>query len=63
MKKEIYFECDCGGKAKTKIWDLCDEENVFDAGLLAQCKFTCEECGKSYYTGDWECFCLSEDEL
>jgi hypothetical protein len=63
MKKELYFECECGGKAKVIIGDLCDEENVFDIGTISQMTFECDECGKKYYCGDWEDFCICEDEL
>lgn len=63
MEKTLYFVCECGGKAKMKVCDLADEENVFDVEILGQTIFKCEDCGKKYYTGDWEEFCISEDNL
>lgn len=63
MDKEFYFECECGGKAVYTVYDLVDKENVFDASILHQAVFECQECGKRYYCGDWYDFCLSEDEL
>ena len=63
MEKELYFECECGGKAIFRIYDLVDEENKFDVSSLGQSVFECEKCGKRYYCGDWEDFCWNEDEL
>lgn len=63
MGKELYFECECSGKAVHRVFDLVDGDNVFDASSLHQAVFECEECGKRYYCGDWYDFCLSEDEL
>ncbi len=63
MGKELYFECECGGKATHRVLDLVDKDNVFDVGTLGQAVFECEECGKKYYCGDWEEFCWSEDDL
>lgn len=63
MGKELYFECECGGRATYRIFDMVDGDNVFDASSLHQAVFECEECGKRYYCGDWYDFCISEDEL
>lgn len=63
MDKEFYFECDCGGKATHRVFDLIDEENKFDVSSLEQAVFECEECGKRYYCGDWENFCWAEEDL
>lgn len=63
MGKELYFECECGGRATYRIFDMVDGDNVFDASSLHQAIFECQECGKRYYCGDWYDFCISEDEL
>lgn len=63
MGKELYFECECGGRATYRIFDMVDGDNVFDASSLHQAVFECEECGKRYYCGDWYDFCISEDEF
>ena len=63
MNKELYFECECGGKAVYRIFDMVDKDNTLDISILSQATFECEECGKTYYCGDWEDFCISEDEL
>ena len=63
MNKELYFECECGGKAVHRIYDLIDDENSFNVSSLSQSVFECQECDKRYYCGDWEDFCYSEDEL
>lgn len=63
MEKELFFDCECGGKAKFWIIDCVDEENTFNVDSLTQSVFHCDKCGKKYYCGEWEDFCLSEDEL
>lgn len=63
MGKELYFECECGGRAVHRVFDMVDGDNVFDVSSLGQSRFVCEECGKTYYCGDWDEFCWSEDEF
>ena len=63
MEKIFYFECECGGEAIHRVWDCIDGENKFNVSSLGQSKFVCQECGKSYYCGDWEEFCWDEENL
>jgi len=63
MDIELYFECECGGKATRRVLDLTSDGHSFNVSCLGQAIFECEECGKQYFCGDWEEFCISEDYL
>lgn len=58
MEIEFYFNCDCGNEVTYRI---LTNNRRFNLNFLSGSCFVCENCGKEYYTGDWQDFCYAEE--
>lgn len=58
METKIFItaECDCGETMKKGMVIFHEENEIPEVSYdtASRDKFTCDECGKSYYTGDFD---------
>lgn len=58
----LFVECDCGGEMEAVVGDLSAAAdgpiriNIDHA--VSQTSFTCNDCGDTVYTGDFEDICF-----